>query len=273
MTRAWQNLYPTSPYVLVDRKILCHCHIQSGLTYVLKNVGSCNSTLQPKISYTVNLAFLTFFSNFLNQSFEFSTQPLSIEQTLPIAMEDFSQDPNFKIYSQDSKVFPETLAQLAHVHYQKKLFLNNQNEFLFEGKAGMDGIGVLDTTSTSIGNSFSFLFTVAFHIFVFLGSCLSMIMLLPQVYMILKQKKLKGLVAAIALFKQASETTAVPVQHNTVQTSKVICHDPWVSFVLTLLTILGIMCYMYKHCRQLTLLYGHKFSKICKVYVLVCSRT
>ena len=52
---------PTSLYVLVDRNILCHCHIQSGLTYVLKNVGSCNSTLQPEISYTVNLAFSTFF--------------------------------------------------------------------------------------------------------------------------------------------------------------------------------------------------------------------
>ena len=147
-------------------------------------------------------------------------------------MEDFSQDPNFKIYSQDSKVFPETLAQLAHVYYQKKLFLNNQNEFLFEGKAGgMDGVGVSHTPSTSTGNSFSFLFTVAFHIFVFLGSCLSMLMLLPQVYMIFKQKKLKGLVAAFALFKQASETEAVPVQHNTVQTTKIICHDPWVSFV------------------------------------------
>ena len=119
---------------------------------------------------------------------------------------------------------------------------------------------MLDTPSTSTGNSFSFLFTVAFHIFVFLGSCLSMIMLLPQVYMILKQKKLKGLVTAIALFKQASETTAVPVQHNTVQTTKVICHDPWVSFVLTLLIILGIVCYMYKHGRQLTLLYGISFQ-------------
>ena len=64
---------------------------------------------------------------------------MSIEQTLPIAMEDFSQDPNLKLQP-DSKVFPETLAQLAHVHYQKKLFLNNQNEFLFEGKAGMDGV-------------------------------------------------------------------------------------------------------------------------------------
>ena len=86
--------------------------------------------------------------------------------------------------------------------------------------------------------------------------------------MILNQKKLKGLVAAIALFKQASETTTVPVQHNTVQTTKVICHDPWVSFVLTLLTTLGIVCYMYKHGRQLTLLYGHKFSNICKVMFL-----
>ena len=34
---------PASPYVLVDRRLLCHCHIQSGLTYVLKTIGSCNS--------------------------------------------------------------------------------------------------------------------------------------------------------------------------------------------------------------------------------------
>ena len=81
---------------------------------------------------------------------------MSIDQTLPIAMEDFSQDPNFKIYSQDSKVFPETLAQLAHVHYQKKLFLNNQNEFLFEGKAGMDGMGVLNTPQLPLEIHFHF---------------------------------------------------------------------------------------------------------------------
>ena len=132
----------------------------------------------------------------------------------------------------------------------------------------MDGVGVLDTPSTSTGNSFSFLFTVAFHIFVFLGSCLSMIMLLPQVYMILKQKKLKRLVAAIALFKQASQTTAVPVQHNTVQTTKVICHDPWVSFVLTLLTILGIVCYMYKHVGNLPCFMGISFQTFVKCMFL-----
>ena len=91
-------------------------------------------------------------------------------------------------------------------------------------------------------------------------------MLLPQVYMILKQKKLKGLVAAIALFKQASETTAVPVQHNAVQTTKVVCHDPWVSFVLTLLTILGIVCYMYKHATDFAL-----WAQVFKHLQSVCS--
>ena len=164
---------------------------------------------------TVNLAFLTFFSSFLNNTQEISTEPLSIEQTLPIAMEDFSQNPDFQIYCQDTKSFPDTLAQLAHVHYQKKIFFSNKNEFLSEGKAGMEEVGVLDTPTISTRNSFSFMFTVAFHIFVFLGSTLSMIMLLPKVYMIIKQKKLRGLVAAIALFKQATEATAAPVQPET----------------------------------------------------------
>ena len=95
MTKAWQNPYPLALMFWLTGKFYVHCHIQSGLTYVLKNVGSCNSTLQPKISYTVNLAFLTFFSNFLNQSFEFSTQPLSIEQTLPIANGRFFSGPQF----------------------------------------------------------------------------------------------------------------------------------------------------------------------------------
>ena len=261
---------PASPYVLVDRRILCHCHIQSGLTYVLKHIGSCNSTLQPTIRYTANLAFLTFFSGLLNFTQHYSPEPKSIEQILPIGMEDFTQDPDFHIYCQDTDSFPDTLAQLAHVHFQKKLFLSNRNstsnEFPSEGKAGLDG-------PLHTGNSFSFLFTIAFHIFVFLGSTLSLVMLLPQLYMLIKQKKLRGLVAAIALFKQATEATAGPVQPDTQHTTKVICHDPWVSFMLTFLTVLGMVFYMYKHGRQLTLIYGHKFTNLCEIHVLACTKT
>ena len=80
---------PASPYVLVDRRLLCHCHIQSGLTYVLKTISSCNSTDQPVLYYTVNLAFLDYFSAFLNNSDSIPSNPMEDETVLPIAMERF----------------------------------------------------------------------------------------------------------------------------------------------------------------------------------------
>ena len=120
------------------------------------------------------------------------------------------------------------------------------------------------------GNSFSFMFTVAFHLYVFLGTTISMIMLLPQVYMLLKQKKLRGLVGAITMFKQATRASATP---TSLPPTKVICHDPWVSFVFTCLTVAGILAYIYKHGRQLSLIYGHRFTNICKVYVLISNHT
>ena len=207
---------PASPYVLVDRRLLCHCHIQSGLTYVLKTIGSCNSTDQPVLYYTVNLAFLNYFSTFLNDSDNIPSNPMEDETVLPIAMEDFSKDPDFPVYCQDSSMFPTFLDQLVHVHYQKKLFLQtsrkHSKEFPYEGRAGMNEVQVSVTPEkVPSGNSFSFMFTVAFHLYVFLGTTISMIMLLPQVYMLLKQKKLRGLVGAITMFKQATRASATPL--------------------------------------------------------------
>ena len=261
---------PTSPYVLAERKILCHCHIQSGLTYVLKNIASCNATDRPQLQYTANLAFLTYFDSFLNETEQLG-ETLSEERILPIAMEDYSEDPDFSTYCQDTSIFPDTLAKLAHVHFQKQMFLQHKSEFPSEGKAGIDVIyNEKSVTPSSSGNSFSFLFTIAFHIFVFLGSCLSLIMLLPQLYMIIKHKKIKGLVAAITLYNQATEATASPVNDTH---TKVICHDPWVSIVLTLLTVLGMAAYIYKHGRNLALIHGYKFTNVCEIYILICSQT
>ena len=261
---------PSSPYVLVDRRILCHCHIQSALTYVLKNIGSCNSTDKPVLYYTVNVAFLNYFSSFLTNKTEIPSTPVLSETILPFAMEDYSQDPDFDIYCQDTSQFPEYLDQVAHVHYQKQTYLANAKEFPNAGRAGMEISEVSETPHLPSGNSFAFMFTVAFHVYVFVGTAISMIMLLPQVYMLLKQKKLRGLVAAITMFKQATKASATP---TSLPSTEVICQDPWVSFVLTCITILGIVAYVIKHGRHLSLIYGHKFTNICKIYVLVSSQT
>ena len=207
---------PASPYVLVDRRLSCHCQIQSGLTYVLKTIGSCNSTDQPVLYYSVNLAFLNYFSTFLNGSDTIPSNPMEDETALPIAMEDFSKDPEFPVYCQDSSMFPTFLDQLVHVHYQKKLFLHtsrkHSKEFPYEGRAGMDKVQVSVTLEqVPSENSFSFMFTVAFHLYVFLGTTISMIMLLPQVYMLLKQKKLRGLVRAITMLNRPQGPQPLPL--------------------------------------------------------------
>ena len=126
----------------------------------------------------------------------------------------------------------------------------------------MENSEVSKTPQQPSGNSFAFMLTVAYHVYVFVGTTISMIMLLPQVYMLFKQKKLKGLVAAITMFKQATRASATPTN---LPPTKVICHDPWVSFVLTLITILGIIAYMVKHGRHLSLIYGKRFTNICKI--------
>ena len=57
---------PTSSYALVSRDILCYCHLQIGLTYILKSIASCNVTTTPTLEYTVNLAFMDYFQPFWN---------------------------------------------------------------------------------------------------------------------------------------------------------------------------------------------------------------
>ena len=49
---------PTTSYALVSRDILCYCHLEIGLTYILKSIASCDRTIAPTLEYTVNLAFM-----------------------------------------------------------------------------------------------------------------------------------------------------------------------------------------------------------------------
>ena len=55
---------PSYPYVLVNRSLLCNCHLESGLTYLLESLGSCSP--QPKfiMYFTINSAFNHYMSVF-----------------------------------------------------------------------------------------------------------------------------------------------------------------------------------------------------------------
>ena len=55
---------PSHPYVLVNRSLLCNCHLESGLTYLLESLGSCLFSDKFTIYFTINAAFDHYISQF-----------------------------------------------------------------------------------------------------------------------------------------------------------------------------------------------------------------
>ena len=50
---------PSHDYVLINRSIFCNCHMESGLTYLLKSIAFCETaSADYTMSFALNLAFL-----------------------------------------------------------------------------------------------------------------------------------------------------------------------------------------------------------------------
>ena len=65
---------PSFPYVLINRTLLCNCHLESGLTYVLKSLGSCS----PKNKFTMYFSINSAFHHYMF-TFGFSSKDVSSE--------------------------------------------------------------------------------------------------------------------------------------------------------------------------------------------------
>ena len=128
----------------------------------------------------------------------------------------------------------------------------------------------------------SFLFTVVFHIYFFIRSSIGIVLILPYVLYAIKHRKLQTLVAALTMYR-AGGAEAVPVPNFTAPptaidipthpASKLICHDPWVSFLMASITVIGIVVYLYRSCKHFTLVKGHKFASICHIYTIIGNET
>ena len=213
--------------------------------------------------------------------------PQTVEEViLPVELEDYSSDPDYLIYGNEVQRNPTTLRELSQVNFKKQVFLDNRKTLFSEAKAGMDKIQPrLPETPLSPSKS-SFLFTAIVHIYMFTGSTLGILWALPYVWYALKHRKLSALVGAMAMYK-ASPAEARPIYNFTVNTAdsltaldipannvtKLVCHDPWVSFILALITVIGLIVYLYQNCKHLTLVKGYKFASICHIHLILGNAT
>ena len=75
----------------------------------------------------------------------------------------------------------------------------------------------------------SFLFTIIVHIYPFVGSSIAILWLVPWVIMVIKQKKVKTLVSAMALHQaravEAVAASPLPAEQNMTQMIKEKCNN------------------------------------------------
>ena len=91
---------PSHDYVLVNRSTLCNCHMESGLTYLLKSIAFCETASADfTMSFTLNLAFLNMIQDLWPGNFS-QLPPIMTKEELsfPLGLTsnaDFcKQDPN-----------------------------------------------------------------------------------------------------------------------------------------------------------------------------------
>ena len=252
---------PSYPYVLVNRSLLCNCHLESGLTYLLESVGSCSPKPKFVMYFTINSAFNHYMSLF------------GLSENETVSTELIGQDHTFDIFLNNS--FPPILldnsslsmAPLSPPTTLLKLF--QTMNLRAKAYSNVPFFPIVRHTNDNKPTKGSFLFSTPAHIFYMSTSFIITCMMIPQVYLACKHKKLHTLVAAMTLQRLPGSEAMSAFEIPNSKEAKLICQDPWVSMAITIVTILGVVVYLYRTCSKMTFFKGYLYDNVCTVYLFI----
>ena len=249
---------PSHDYVLVSRSMLCNCHMESGLTYLLKSIAFCeDASTEYTMSFALNLAFLHLIQELWPGNFSMlPSTPTSKELSFPLGLtsnSDFlSKNPNSS-YPLVLRLEPKSLKALrTSLKARNATVTNKKTPFSF---------GPRQDYPIGLSEKGSFLFHLALHIFYFTTGVIVFASIGPQIYACIKQGKLKTLVTAMALHKLPGADSLIPNEGH----AKYVCLDPWVNALVTLASLGTIATYLIVRCRRRTLCKGLKYTTACHI--------
>ena len=252
---------PSYPYVLVNRSLLCNCHLESGLTYLLESVGSCPTRQQFIMYFTINSAFNHYMTLFgLSEGESISTELIGHDYIFDIYLNN-SFPPimlNNSALSMTPLSPPTTLLKLFQTMNLRAKAHPNSPFFPI-------GRDINDEKSTKG----SFLFSTPAHILYMSTNLIISCMLIPQVYLACKHKKLHTLVAAMTIQRLPGTEAMSAFEIPNSKETKLICQDPWVSMAITIITIIGVIIYLYRTCSKMTFFKGYLYDNVCTVYLFI----
>ena len=98
---------PSHDYVLVSRSMLCNCHMESGLTYLLKSIAFCeDASTEYTMSFALNLAFLHLIQELWPGNFSMlPSTPTSKELSFPLGL---TSNSDFSVKTQTAHTLGST---------------------------------------------------------------------------------------------------------------------------------------------------------------------
>ena len=209
----------------------------------------------------------------INSAFNHYMSPFGLSENETVSIELIGHDHIFDIFLNNS--FPPILLDnsslsLAPLNPPTTLLKLFQTMYL-RSKASPNSpfFPLVRHTSDEKPTKGSFLFSTPAHILYMTTSFIITCILIPQVYLACKHKKLHTLVAAMTLQKLPGTEAMSAFEIPNTKEAKLICQDPWVSMAITIVTILGIVVYLYKTCSKMTFFKGYLYDNVCTVYLFI----
>ena len=263
---------PSHDYVLINRSILCNCHMESGLTYLLKSIAFFETaSADYTMSFALNLAFLHMIQDLWPGNFSqlppgMTQEELAFPLDLTSNAEFRGQDPN--------RTYP---ILLMHEPQSLTALCSSLGAWgaAPSGRKSPFSFGPRQACPTGHHKKGSFLFHLALHVFYFTTGIVVFVSVGPQIYACIKQGKLKTLVATMALYK----VSGIDALHGTLPLStsiipneghaKYVCLDPWANALVTLASLGTIVAFLMVRCRKCTLCRELEYATACHIYVFI----
>ena len=221
------------PYFLINRSVLCNCDIEVENHYLPESLSACDnmdSTLT--MYFTINTAFANYLEMFSNLTDSLQIPLIknrtTYEQILPITV-------NVSEFDRSLLDASTNLKHFINGYTKRKEIFDLQERY--------------DSTSNTNKNFFSN--NHILDIFIFVSSIISLISTTLIMYLMCKHKKIRTLVASLALH-QIKEVGASSRETNSAECTTL-------AYIGIILTIQSLILVTYLHYRKSRLCEGHRF--------------
>ena len=240
---------PSASYVKVNKSILCYCEITSGLTSLKSTLSACSNSLALNFSFTINLPFLTTVSPYLN---------LTILKELP--------------QYESSMPFQIPFAIETNNKFSEHILLKDYAKFIaeFESKNNLSfkrGQSRSKKPTVKAPKRLSFLSQILRYLTV-AAVTICVVMILALCFLAVKHFKLSLLVGGLMT---TPTTEAFTIDLESPQ--KVSCQEPWLTFFVAIVSLLGVCIYIFRSCKKMTFFKGFKYNNEVMIYVIIGDET